>query len=78
VYNSVKMTTSCAIKNGSTVYVVDPTQIRWFECSRDNDELTLFYNNGSMKTLKHPNICKVYRDLMLHFNILDVEDYGRV
>ena len=67
--------TSYAIRNGSTVYVVDPTQVRWFEYSHDHHDLTLFYNNGTMETLKHPNIHKVYKDLMFQFNVLDVEAY---
>ena len=64
-----------AIKNGKTIYVVDPSQIRWMEYSSRYHDLTIFYMNGGMETLKHPNIFKVYNDLLLQFNVLDVDRY---
>jgi hypothetical protein len=64
-----------AIKFEKTVYVVDPTQIRWMEYSERYQDLTLFYMNGGMETLNHPNIRKVYQDLLLQFNVLDVNKY---
>jgi len=64
-----------AIKIDKTVYVVDPTQIRWMEYSERYQDLTLFYMNGGMETLNHPNIRKVYQDLLLQFNVLDVNKY---
>ena len=64
-----------AIKDGKTVHIVDPSQIQWFEYSSRHRDLTLFYMNGRMETLDHPNIYKVYSDLLLQFNVLDADRY---
>jgi len=64
------MTTSIAIKIDRTVYVIDPTQIRWFEYNERYSDLTLFYHNGALETIRH-----LYHDLRLQFNILDVKEY---
>jgi len=45
-----------AIKDGNTIHIVDPAQIQWFEYSSRHRDLTLFYMNGRMETLDHPNI----------------------
>jgi hypothetical protein len=67
--------TAFAIKRGPTVFVLDTTQVRWFEYSERYGDLTIFYHNGSMETIRDPNIFRVYQDLMLQFNIIDVEKY---
>jgi hypothetical protein len=64
-----------AIKNRNTVFVVDPSQIRWLEYSERHGDLTLYYMNGSMECIKHHNAYKVYKDLMLQFNVLDLDHY---
>jgi hypothetical protein len=64
-----------AIKRGDTVFVIDTTQVRWFEYCDRHDDLTIFYHNGSMETIRDKNIHKVYQDLMLQFNVLDVDKY---
>jgi len=67
--------TPFAIKDGSTIYIVDPTQIRWFEYDQRHNELTLYYHNGAMETITHEKIRSVYNDLLLQFNVLDVNKY---
>jgi len=69
------MTTSIAIKIDRTVYVIDPTQIRWFEYNERYSDLTLFYHNGALETIRHEKARHLYNDLMLQFNILDVKEY---
>jgi len=69
------MTTTMAIKRGDTVYVIDSTQIRWFEYSERHQDLTLFYHNGAMETIKHRKAHVLYRELQLAFNVLDVDEY---
>ena len=64
-----------AIKWNDTIYVLDG--IRWFEYNDVYGDLTLMYADGSMETIRHRNARKLYRDLMLRYNILDVksDDY---
>lgn len=64
-----------AIKKNDTVYVIDPTQIRWFEYSERYSDLTLFYHNGAMETIRHPRAHVLFRELQLQFNVIDVNDY---
>jgi len=66
--------TTFAIKRGDTVFVLDTTQVRWFEYSERHGDLTIFYHNGAMETIRHRNIYKVYQDIMLQFNMIDVDD----
>jgi len=66
--------TTFAIKRGDTVFVLDTTQVRWFEYSERHGDLTIFYHNGAMETIRHRNIYKVYQDIMLQFNVIDVDD----
>jgi len=63
---------SFAIKDGSTVYIVDPTQIRWFEYNDRYNDLTLFYNNGAMEVIRGRHVKQAFNDLQLQFNILNV------
>lgn len=67
--------TAFAIKRGDTVFVFDTTQVRWFEYSERHQDLTIFFHNGAMETIRSHNIHKVYQDLMLQFNVLDVDKY---
>ena len=67
--------TPFAIKDGTTVYIIDPSQIRWFEYNEDHGDLTLYYHSGAMECIKSRKIRHVYRDLMLQFNVLDVDKY---
>lgn len=67
--------TAFAIKRGDTVFVFDTTQVRWFEYSERHQDLTIFFHNGAMETIRSRNIHKVYQDLMLQFNVLDVDKY---
>lgn len=67
--------TPFAIKDGATIYIVDPAQIRWFEYSAEHNDLTLYYHNGAMEVIRHEKIRHVYNDLMLQFNILDTSKY---
>ena len=67
--------TPFAIKDGSTVYIVDPSQVRWFEYNEVQGDLTLYYHNGAMEVIRHQKIRHVYKDLMLQFNVLDVDKY---
>jgi hypothetical protein len=67
--------TPFAIKDGQTVYIVDPSQIRWFEYNETHRDLTLYYHGGGMEVIRHEKIRHVYNDLMLQFNILDVNKY---
>ncbi len=69
------MTTSMAIKVRNTIYVVDPSQIRWFEYNDRHGDLTLFYHNGAMETIKHRKARILFNELKLQFNILDTDDY---
>jgi hypothetical protein len=64
-----------AIKWNDTIYSLEG--IRWFEYNDNFHDLTLMYADGSMETIRHRNARKVYRDLLLRYNILDVnsEDY---
>ena len=64
-----------AIKRGDTVFIVDPNQIRWFEYSERYSDLTLFYHNGAMETIRHPRAKVLFRELQLQFNVIDVDDY---
>ena len=64
-----------AIKNGDTIYVVDPTQLRWFEYNDIHSDVTLFFHNGSMEVIKHRNARRIFEDLQLQFNVLDVRNY---
>jgi len=66
---------SFAIKHGDTVYVVDPTQVRWFEYNERYSDLTLFYNNGAMEVIRNKHAKKIFNDLQLQFNVLNVKDY---
>jgi hypothetical protein len=67
--------TTFAIKKNDTVYVIDPAQIRWFEYSERYSDLTLFYHNGAMETIRSPRAHTLFRELQLQFNVLDVDDY---
>ena len=67
--------TPFAVKDGSTIYIVDPSQIRWFEYNENHKDLTLYYHNGSMEVIRHEKIRHVYNDMLLQFNILDVNKY---
>jgi hypothetical protein len=67
--------TAFAIKRGATVFVLDTTQVRWFEYNERYGDLTIFFHNGAMETIRSRNIYKVYQDLMLQFNVLDVDKY---
>jgi hypothetical protein len=64
-----------AIKDEHTVYIIDPSQIRWLEYSERHGDLTLYYMNGAMEVIKHRNARKVYEDLLLQFNVLDLARY---
>jgi hypothetical protein len=64
-----------AIRDGNTVYIVDPSQIRWFEYNERYNDLTMFYHNGSMEVIRHTHSKKIFNDLQLQFNLLDVRDY---
>jgi hypothetical protein len=68
------------IRDGDTVYVIDSTQIRWFEYDDRRQDLTIFYHNGQMDTIRHRNIKNIFNDLLLTFNVLDLDsrDYQRV
>lgn len=66
--------TTFALKVNQTVYVVDPTQIRWFEYNDRHKDLTLFYHNGAMETIKHRKARVLFNELKLQFNIIDVDD----
>lgn len=69
-----------AIRQDDTVYIIDPSQVRWFEYDDRRDDLTIFYHNGQMETIRHRNIKNIFNDLLLTFNVLDVNsrDYQRV
>lgn len=68
------------IRDGDTVYVIDSTQVRWFEYDDRRDDLTIYYHNGQMETIRHRNIKNIFNDLLLTFNVLDLDsrDYHRV
>lgn len=68
-----------AIKVNDTVYVIDPSQIRWIEYNDRFKDLTIYYHNGTKETIRHRNIRHVYNDLLLSLNVLDVNspDYIR-
>jgi hypothetical protein len=61
-----------AIKVNDTVYVIDPCQVRWMEYHDRYKDLTIYYQNGNKETIRHRNIRKVYNDLLLSLNVLDV------
>ena len=67
--------TAFAIKKNDAVFVLDTTQVRWFEYCPRHGDLTIYFHNGAMETIRHRNIYKVYQDLMLQFNVLDVDKY---
>jgi hypothetical protein len=64
-----------AFKIGTTVYVVDPSQVRWFEYNEQYSDLSLFYHNGAMEVIRHPKARRIYNDLQLQFNLIEVRDY---
>lgn len=68
------------IRDGDTVYVIDSTQVRWFEYDDRRQDLTIYYHNGQMETIRHRNIKNIFNDLLLTFNVLDLDsrDYHRV
>jgi hypothetical protein len=69
-----------AIKDGDTVYVLDPVNIRWMEYDENRNDLTIYYINDKMETIRHRNIQKVYNDFLLTLNVLDLDstDYCNV
>ena len=60
-----------AVRLADTVYICNPAQMRWFEIDRARNELTLYYNDGTMETLRHDLIENVYNDLKLQFTIIE-------
>ena len=64
-----------AINDGNTVYVVDPSQVRWFEYNERYSDLTIFYMNGAMEVIRTRHAKKIFNDLQLQFNVLNVKDY---
>ena len=60
-----------AIRLHDTVYICNPTQLRWFEIDRDRHELTLYYTDGTMETLRHDMIENVFTDLKLQFTVIE-------
>jgi hypothetical protein len=64
-----------AIKNGDTIYIVDPSQLRWFEYNDVHSDVTLFYHNGSMEVIRTRHAKSIFNDLQLQFNVLNVKDY---
>jgi hypothetical protein len=64
-----------AINDGNTVYVVDPSQVRWFEYNERYSDLTIFYMNGAMEVIRTRHAKKIFNDLQLQFNVLKVKDY---
>ena len=68
------------IRDGDTVYVIDSTQVRWFEYDDRRQDLTIYYHNGQMETIRHRNIKNIFNDLLLTFNVLDLDsrDYRRL
>ena len=60
-----------AIHIRDTVYVVNPVQVRWFELNAEAQELTIYYQDGTMETLRDPDIRNVFSDLKLHFTIIE-------
>jgi hypothetical protein len=64
-----------AIKNGDTIFIVDPSQIRWFEHNDRFNDLTLFYHNGAMEVIRSRHAKQIFNDLQLQFNVLNVKDY---
>jgi hypothetical protein len=60
-----------AIKIGDTVHVINFGQLRWFELNDRRTELTLFYSDGTMETLRHRRISDVYNDLLIQFTIIE-------
>ena len=62
---------SHAIKCDDTVYVLDG--LRWFEYNDRHRDLTLYYMDGSMETIRHRNARRIYNDLVLKYNVLDVD-----
>ena len=64
-----------AINDGNTVYVVDPSQVRWFEYNERYSDLTIFYMNGAMEVIRTRHAKKIFNDLQLQFNVLKFKDY---
>lgn len=62
---------SQAIKCNDTVYVLDG--VRWFEYNDRHRDLTLFYNDGTMETIRHRNARKIYNDLLLKYSVIDTD-----
>lgn len=60
-----------AIRIRDTVYVVNPVQVRWFELNNELQELTIYYQDGTMETLRDPRIRNVFSDLQLQFTIIE-------
>ena len=60
-----------AVRLRDTVYIVNPTQVRWFELSNNRRQLTIYYQDGTMETLEHDRIQNVYTDLQLQFTIIE-------
>jgi len=60
-----------AIRIRDTVYVVNPVHVRWFELSAETQELTIYYHDGTMETLRDARIRNVFSDLKLHFTIIE-------
>ena len=65
-----------AVKIRDTVHVVNVAQLRWFELNDRRNELTLFYSDGTMETLRHRRITDVYNDLQLQFTVLEPDREG--
>jgi len=64
-----------AVKIDDTVHVFDPSQIRWFEYNDKYKDLTVYYNSGAMEIIKNKHSRKIFNDLQLHFNVVNVRDY---
>jgi len=60
-----------AIRIRDTVYVVNPVQVRWFELNAELQELTIYYQDGTMETLRDNRIRNVFSDLQLQFTIIE-------
>lgn len=60
-----------AVKLRDTVYIVNPVQVRWFELSADRQVLTIYYQDGTMETLRDENIRNVFTDLQLQFTMIE-------
>ena len=60
-----------AIRVRDTVYVANPLQVRWFELNRERHELTLYYTDGTMETIRHNLVENIFNDLQLQFTIIE-------